>query len=35
MLWRQEYIPTWCAFAAMCSVVLLIGVGRRRSSELT
>ncbi|MFD9561844.1 DUF6629 family protein [Streptomyces sp. NPDC059994] len=29
-LWRQEYISTWCAFAAVCSVVLLLWVGRRR-----
>ncbi|WP_328314789.1 hypothetical protein OG432_33930 [Streptomyces sp. NBC_00442] len=30
VLWRQEYISTWCAFAALCSVVLLRWVGRRR-----
>ncbi|MEU7648195.1 DUF6629 family protein [Streptomyces huasconensis] len=29
-LWRQEYISTWCAFAAVCSVVLLAWVRRRR-----
>ncbi|MGV9883518.1 DUF6629 family protein [Streptomyces sp. NPDC003006] len=29
-LWRQEYISTWCAFAAVCSVVLLLWVRRRR-----
>ncbi|MEU3503395.1 DUF6629 family protein [Streptomyces hundungensis] len=29
-LWRQEYISTWCAFAALCSVVLWFWVGRRR-----
>ncbi|MFJ6695358.1 DUF6629 family protein [Streptomyces sp. NPDC091272] len=23
-LWRQEYISTWCAFAAVCSVLLLL-----------
>lgn len=30
VLWRQEYISTWCAFAAVCSVVLLFWVRRRR-----
>ncbi|MEU8888109.1 DUF6629 family protein [Streptomyces sp. NPDC048442] len=33
-LWRQEYLSTWCAFAAVCSVVLLLWArrsGRRRS----
>ncbi|MEV7192195.1 DUF6629 family protein [Streptomyces sp. NPDC093510] len=30
VLWRQEYISTWCAFAAVCSVVLLLWVRRRR-----
>ncbi|MEU6990974.1 DUF6629 family protein [Streptomyces sp. NPDC046465] len=30
VLWRQEYISTWCAFAAVCSVVLLLWVSRRR-----
>ncbi|MEU6123807.1 DUF6629 family protein [Streptomyces sp. NPDC047123] len=29
-LWRQEYISTWCAAAAICSVVLLLWVARRR-----
>jgi hypothetical protein len=29
-LWRQEYISTWCAFAAVCSVVLLLWARRRR-----
>lgn len=29
-LWRQEYISTWCAFAAVCSVVLSLWVRRRR-----
>ncbi|MEV0254085.1 DUF6629 family protein [Streptomyces sp. NPDC050732] len=29
-LWRQEYISTWCAFAAVCSVVLALWAGRRR-----
>ncbi|WP_274564609.1 DUF6629 family protein [Streptomyces spiramyceticus] len=28
-LWRLEFISTWCAFAAVCSVVLL-GWARRR-----
>ncbi|MFF1377469.1 DUF6629 family protein [Streptomyces sp. NPDC058308] len=30
VLWRQEYISTWCAFAAVCSVVLLRWVVSRR-----
>ncbi|MFE9407120.1 DUF6629 family protein [Streptomyces sp. NPDC006530] len=29
-LWRREYISTWCAFAALCSVVLWVWVRRRR-----
>ncbi|MFI1103943.1 DUF6629 family protein [Streptomyces melanogenes] len=29
-LWRQEYVSTWCAFAAVCSVVLTLWVRRRR-----
>lgn len=29
VLWRLEFISTWCAFAAVCSVVLL-GWARRR-----
>lgn len=29
-LWRLEFISTWCAFAAVCSVVLLGWSGRRR-----
>ncbi|MFJ2772635.1 DUF6629 family protein [Streptomyces sp. NPDC087300] len=29
-LWRAEYVSTWCAFAAVSSVVLLRWVGRRR-----
>ncbi|MEU1158402.1 DUF6629 family protein, partial [Streptomyces sp. NPDC005918] len=29
-LWRQEYISTWCAFAAVSSVVLTLWVARRR-----
>ncbi len=29
-LWRQEYISTWCAFAAVCSVYLTYWVARRR-----
>ncbi|WP_406447660.1 hypothetical protein OG782_02110 [Streptomyces sp. NBC_00876] len=28
-LWRLEFISTWCAFAAVCSVVLLGWSGRR------
>lgn len=31
-LWRQEYISTWCASAAVCSVVLTLWVRRRRPS---
>lgn len=30
VLWRQEYISTWCAFAAVCSVALALWVKRRR-----
>ncbi|WP_406099451.1 DUF6629 family protein [Streptomyces sp. NBC_01013] len=30
-LWRLEFISTWCAFAAVCSVVLLGWSGRPRS----
>ncbi|MEU1129198.1 DUF6629 family protein [Streptomyces sp. NPDC005900] len=30
VLWRQEYISTWCAFAAVCSVLLLLWVKKRR-----
>lgn len=29
-LWRLEFVSTWCAFAAMCSVVLFRWVHRRR-----
>ncbi|MEU4999932.1 DUF6629 family protein [Streptomyces sp. NPDC021622] len=29
-LWRQEYLSTWCALAALSSVVLLRWVRRRR-----
>ncbi|PKV89693.1 DUF6629 family protein [Streptomyces sp. TLI_146] len=29
-LWRQEYVSTWCAFAAVCSVVLTLWVRARR-----
>ncbi|MFD4475380.1 MULTISPECIES: DUF6629 family protein [unclassified Streptomyces] len=28
LLWRHEYISTWCAFAAVCSVFLYFWVGR-------
>ncbi|MER6236644.1 MULTISPECIES: DUF6629 family protein [Streptomyces] len=28
-LWRTEFISTWCAFAAVCSVVLLARTRRR------
>lgn len=30
VLWRQEYISTWCASAAVCSVVLLLWVRGHR-----
>ncbi|MCX5384483.1 DUF6629 family protein [Streptomyces sp. NBC_00083] len=33
VLWRQEYISTWCAVAALCSVVLLLWVRRRGPSR--
>ncbi|MGI5452320.1 DUF6629 family protein [Streptomyces sp. CA-249302] len=29
-LWRLEFVSTWCAFAAVCSVVMLGWAGRRR-----
>ncbi|MEE1811094.1 DUF6629 family protein [Streptomyces sp. BE133] len=31
-LWRLEFVSTWCAFAAVCSVILL-GWTRRRPAE--
>ncbi|MEU9476060.1 DUF6629 family protein [Streptomyces sp. NPDC048191] len=31
-LWRLEFVSTWCAFAALCSVVLLGWVRARRTS---
>ncbi|MFH8992582.1 DUF6629 family protein [Streptomyces sp. NPDC017940] len=30
VLWRQEYISTWCAFAAVSSVLLSLWAARRR-----
>ncbi|MEU5434882.1 DUF6629 family protein [Streptomyces sp. NPDC020719] len=30
VLWRQEYISTWCAFAAASSVLLTLWIKRRR-----
>ncbi|MFH8974688.1 DUF6629 family protein [Streptomyces sp. NPDC017890] len=30
-LWRLEFVSTWCAFAAVCSVVLFGWVNRRRA----
>lgn len=30
-LWRLEFVSTWCAFAAVCSVVLLGWVNARRA----
>mgnify|MGYP001057148217 FL=1 len=33
VLWRLEFVSTWCAFAAVCSVVVFGWVGRRRSPE--
>jgi hypothetical protein len=32
-LWRQEYISTWCAFAAVSSVLLLRWAARRRPPD--
>ncbi|MFH8561831.1 DUF6629 family protein [Streptomyces sp. NPDC017988] len=32
-LWRQEYISTWCAFAAVSSVLLLRWVAMRRPPD--
>ncbi|MFF3307826.1 DUF6629 family protein [Streptomyces sp. NPDC002952] len=32
-LWRVEFVSTWCAFAAVCSVVLLLWVRGRRGPE--
>ncbi|MGW7265070.1 DUF6629 family protein [Streptomyces sp. NPDC054842] len=32
-LWRLEFVSTWCAFAAVCSVVLLFWVRGRQESE--
>ncbi|MDT9700975.1 DUF6629 family protein [Streptomyces sp. P17] len=31
VLWRTEFVSTWCAFAAVCSVVLLGWVRGRRT----
>ncbi len=31
-LWRLEFVSTWCAFAAVCSVVLLAWVNGRRTA---
>lgn len=30
VLWREEYVSTWCAVAAVCSVLLTLWVARRR-----
>ncbi|MFJ3533269.1 MULTISPECIES: DUF6629 family protein [unclassified Streptomyces] len=32
-LWRLEFVSTWCAFAAVCSVVLLGRSGRRPAAD--
>ncbi|MFF5337224.1 DUF6629 family protein [Streptomyces sp. NPDC013181] len=32
-LWRYEFLSTWCAFAAVCSVVLLGWAGRPAPEE--
>ncbi|GAA0593745.1 DUF6629 family protein [Streptomyces crystallinus] len=32
-LWRQEYISTWCASAAVCSLVVLFWVRGRRPPD--
>lgn len=34
-LWRLEFISTWCAFAAVCSVVLLGWTHRRTVTART
>ncbi|GCB43007.1 DUF6629 family protein [Streptomyces sp. NL15-2K] len=34
-LWRLEFVSTWCAFAAICSVVLFRWVRARPPSETT
>lgn len=32
-LWRLEFVSTWCAFAAVCSVVLLVRARRGPSAD--
>ncbi|WP_405690352.1 DUF6629 family protein [Streptomyces sp. NBC_00057] len=32
-LWRLEFVSTWCAFAAVCSVILLGWTGRRPAEQ--
>ncbi|WP_413754664.1 DUF6629 family protein [Streptomyces sp. R-74717] len=32
-LWRLESVSTWCAFAAVCSVILLGWTGRRPAEQ--
>lgn len=34
-LWQLEFVSTWCAFAAMCSVVLFRWVLARRRASIT
>lgn len=34
-LWRLEFVSTWCAFAAVCSVVLLGWVRARKTTSST
>ncbi|WP_409239889.1 DUF6629 family protein [Streptomyces sp. PA5.6] len=29
VLWRKEYVSTWCAFAAVCSLLLTLWAARR------
>ncbi|MEW2393237.1 DUF6629 family protein [Streptomyces venezuelae] len=33
VLWRQEYVSTWCAFAAVCSLLLALWAARRRPAR--
>lgn len=33
VLWRSEYVSTWCAFAALCSLLLTRWAARRRPTH--
>ncbi|NEB44296.1 DUF6629 family protein, partial [Streptomyces sp. SID339] len=35
VLWREEYVSTWCAFAAVCSLLLTRWAARRRPVRAT